>query len=244
MKARRRLFVALDFNSTGEVLDMARMLAAEAGGCKIGLAAFSAGGPGLVRDIVDIGLPVFLDLKLHDIPNTVEAAAREIGGMGVSWTTVHALGGSDMMRAAKAGAAGGAQDAGFAAPGILAVTVLTSMSADDLQGIGIQAEPARQVELLAGLAAQSGVDGIVCSAWEAQALRSRIGPDMKIVTPGIRPEGTDAGDQKRVAAPAAAIRNGADFLVVGRPITRAQDPVEAARLIVAQIDEAVSGDTV
>ncbi|MDP8257167.1 MAG: orotidine-5'-phosphate decarboxylase [Candidatus Alcyoniella australis] len=240
MEPRDRLFVALDFNIIDEVLQMAQTLRQSVGGYKVGLAAFTAGGPDLVRRVLENGLPVFLDLKLHDIPNTVAGASREIGRMGVAYTTVHTMGGAQMVKAAAEGAAQGAQEAGFASPKILAVTVLTSMSATDLMRIGMLTPTEREAGLLATLAAESGAHGVVCSAWEVRDVRRAVGPDIEIVTPGIRPTGADQGDQKRVATPATAIRRGTDLMVVGRPITRAADPAAAANAIVDEIKAALA----
>ena len=193
---------------------------------------FYASGAGLVHTLRDRGFEVFLDLKLHDIPNTVAGAVRSVTGTGASLLTIHASGGERMMQAA----AEAAQQAG--APRLLAVTVLTSMDGADLNGVGVLATPGDQVMRLARLAQLSGITGMVCSPQEVCSLRAALAPETMLVVPGIRSSGDTVGDQRRVATPASAIRDGASLLVVGRPITQAADPAAAAAAILREIDAA------
>ncbi len=193
---------------------------------------FYASGAGLVHTLRDRGFEVFLDLKLHDIPNTVAGAVRSVTGTGASLLTIHASGGERMMQAA----AEAAQQAG--APRLLAVTVLTSMEGADLNGVGVLATPGDQVMRLARLAQLSGITGMVCSPQEVCSLRAALAPETMLVVPGIRSSGDTVGDQRRVATPASAIRDGASLLVVGRPITQAADPAAAAAAILREIDAA------
>ena len=227
-----RLAVALDFPSATEALDFVTRLDGSCRWFKVGMELFYAAGPDLIYTLRERGFEVFLDLKLHDIPNTVAAAVRSLTGTGASLLTVHASGGARMMAAA----AEAAQAAG--APRLLAVTVLTSMDADDLRATGILGDAAGQVLRLAQLAQQSGIAGMVCSPLEAALLRSNLSSNTMLVIPGIRPADATTGDQRRVATPRSAIRDGASMLVVGRPITRAADPKAAARAILTEIDSA------
>src|SRR5437868_10879103 len=196
----------------------------------IGKQLFTSGGPDLVRDLLNSRRKVFLDLKYHDIPNTVASAVRSAADLDVAMLTVHASGGSEMLRMAAEAAAESASK-----PLVLAVTVLTSMTDEDLHEIGIAGSAQDQVLKLAKLAQKTGIGGLVASPNELKALRQTIGQEMKIVTPGVRSVGSDKGDQARVATPADAIANGADYIVVGRPITAAADPAAAARMIVEEI---------
>ena len=192
---------------------------------------YYAAGNSLVETLRDRGFNIFLDLKLHDIPNTVAGAVRSATQAGASLLTIHAAGGPAMMSAAaEAAAAPGA-------PRLLAVTVLTSMDAAELAAVGVSASPAEQVLRLARLAKDAGIDGLVCSAEEVGALRAELGEEAILVIPGIRPSGSEVGDQKRVATPRAAIERGASMLVVGRPITRAANPAQAAKSILEEIAE-------
>jgi orotidine-5'-phosphate decarboxylase len=232
--ARQRLIVALDVPDTRQAM---RLVAELEGTCtwfKVGLELFVAAGPAVLEPIIARGHSVFLDLKLHDIPNTVAAAVRSAAGLGVRMLTVHAGGGPAMLAAAKAALAGTAHP-----PELLAVTVLTSMDAEQLQAAGIDRAPSRQVELLAKMGIGAGIRGFVCSPREVAALRSLTGPEGVLVIPGIRPAGAAIGDQKRVAGPAEALRLGASYLVVGRPITQAPNPAEAARAILEEMAEAI-----
>ncbi len=233
-EARRRLIVALDLAARDEIVGLARTLADRVGAVKVGLEAFTGHGPALVAELRALGVPVFLDLKLHDIPNTVERAAAACARLGVAMFTVHAAGGSAMLAAAVAGAAAGTP-AGSPVPTVLAVTVLTSLDEAALARLGMAGSVADRVAAWATLAREAGCGGIVCSAQEVGQLRTRLGRGLLLVTPGIRPAGAAVGDQSRVATPAAAMGNGADYLVVGRPITAAADPVAAADAIVAEI---------
>ncbi|HET7083471.1 MAG TPA: orotidine-5'-phosphate decarboxylase [Rhizomicrobium sp.] len=218
------VFVALDTTD----LDHARQLAARVrpsvGGLKLGLEFFNAHGPAGVRPFVEMGLPVFLDLKYHDIPNTVAGACRAGAQLGVSIMNVHAQGGAQMMRAALEAAKSMAP-----ATKVIAVTMLTSLGDEDLPSLGLKPPVADQVLRLASLARQCGLDGVVCSAHEIARLRRELGPDFLLVVPGIRPVGAELGDQRRVMGPAEARDAGANVLVIGRPITGAPDPAQAAR---------------
>jgi len=236
--ARDRIWFALDTPTADEARHWARRLRGEVGGLKVGLELFVAAGPGLVQDLVADGWPVFLDLKFHDIPNTMAGAARAAGRLGVRLVNVHALAGrAGMARAAEA-AREGAREAGVPAPRVLAVTVLTSHGPDDLEAAGLEGPPEKAVLRLAGLARLAGCDGVVASAQEAPAIRAAWS-EAVIVTPGIRPAGARRGDQARVTTPAGAMAAGADHIVVGRPIREAADPVAAARALVAEVAEAL-----
>ncbi len=229
-----RLFVALDTPHMDGALSLAGSLAGLVGGIKLGKAFFTANGPQGVRRAAAAGLPVFLDLKFHDIPNTVADAVRAALSLAPVMLTVHASGGAAMMRAA----ADAAEEAGTNRPLVLGVTVLTSLGAEDLAATGLAGPVPDQVMRLARLAQASGLDGVVCSAREAAALREACGAAFKLVVPGIRPAGAGAGDQKRTATPAEAVAAGADYLVVGRPVTGADDAAQAARAIIDEIEAA------
>lgn len=225
-----RVIVALDYATAAEALAFAQRLDARRCRLKVGKELFTVAGPALVEQLVDDGFDVFLDLKYHDIPNTVAAACKAAAGLGAWMINVHAGGGRAMMQAAREALAGQAKP-----PKLIAVTVLTSMGAEDLRETGQNEEPAVLVERLALLAASSGLDGVVCSAQEAQRLRQACGPDFCLVTPGIRLADSAQDDQKRVVTPQMAITNGADYLVVGRPITKADDPLAVLDRINADI---------
>lgn len=197
---------------------------------KVGKELFTVAGPQLVRDLVARGFQVFLDLKFHDIPNTVAAAVRAAAGLGVWMVNVHASGGARMMEAAVEAL----QSFGDSRPLLIGVTVLTSTAAEELAVVGVERGLEEQVLALASLAKDSGLDGVVCSAREAQALRGLCGADFALVTPGIRPAGAAADDQRRIVTPAQALEWGADYLVIGRPITAAADPMAALRQILAE----------
>jgi orotidine-5'-phosphate decarboxylase len=224
------VFVALDTPDLSQALALAASLKGHVGGLKIGLEFIAAHGPDGVRKIAGLGLPVFADVKFHDIPNTVAGAARETAKLGVALFNIHTSGGEAMMRAAKEAAA-----SIDPAVKIIGVTVLTSLDEAVLDAVGQRGPALAQVERLAKLAKFSGLDGVVCSAREIALVRKACGPDFLIVTPGIRPAGADLADQKRVMTPAEAVRGGADILVIGRPITAASDPAAAARDIAAEI---------
>ncbi len=226
-----RVIVALDYPEAKPALELAARLDPAACRLKVGKELFTAAGPQLVRELVGKGFGVFLDLKFHDIPNTAAAACRAAAELGVWMVNVHASGGSKMMEAARE-----AVDKASHRPLLIGVTVLTSMDAAALREIGVDRSPREQVLHLAGLARQSGLDGVVCSAQEAADLRARLGAGFALVTPGIRPAGAEAGDQSRIMTPGMAIRAGADYLVIGRPITQAADPPAALRSIQAEIN--------
>lgn len=231
-----RIIVALDAGPK-ESRALAASLAGDVTWLKVGMTLFYEAGPEIVRDLVGSGFSVFVDLKLHDIPHQVEGAARALGRLGVGMLTVHASGGSEMVAAAVKGAREGAQDAGVAAPAVLAVTVLTSLGDEGLASIGVDRAANAHVPLLARLAIDAGADGIVCSPREAREMRGMLGDGPLIVTPGVRPQGSAADDQKRTATPAQALRDGASHLVVGRPITGAPDARVAAAAIIEEIQE-------
>jgi orotidine-5'-phosphate decarboxylase len=230
MEARDRLIVALDVPNAVEACKLAGQIGEAAGTFKVGKQLFTAEGPQVVRDLVASGRRVFLDLKFHDIPNTVAGAVAAAAQLGVSMLTVHASGGSRMLKAAVEAAGSG--------PMVLAVTVLTSLNDADMAEIGISGRVGEQALRMAALARSCGCPGIVVSPNEAAEIRRELGTGFAIVTPGIRPAGSQAGDQARFATPANAIRAGATHLVVGRPITGEKDPAAAARAVLAEIDEA------
>ena len=215
-----RIIVALDFPDQDSALSLVDRLDPELCRLKIGKELFTRCGPDLVTTIVNKGYDVFLDLKYHDIPNTVANACRAAADLGVWMLNVHALGGPVMLSAAREALS--ADDA----PLLIAVTILTSSNEEDLRAVGIAQSPADMVERLASLAAEQGLDGVVCSAQEAAALRSSLGEGFVLVTPGIRLPTDDVGDQRRIVSPQDAIRQGSDYLVIGRPITQAEDPVQ------------------
>ena len=220
------IFVAIDTPDLGRARDLARDVSAHAGGVKLGLEFFCANGPAGVRAIAELGLPLFLDLKLHDIPNTVAKAVEALAPLAPALLTVHAAGGRAMLAAAKAAA--------LPATKVVAVTVLTSLDGNDLCSIGVEGDPHSQVERLTDLARTAGLDGVVCSGNEVAAGRAAW-PDGFFVVPGVRPAGGSSADQKRVITPQAAIDAGASIIVVGRPITEAADPDGAARAIAATL---------
>lgn len=234
-----KLIIALDVETAGEARRLFSLLGAEAGMFKVGSQLFTAAGPEFVREIVSKGGRVFLDLKFHDIPNTVAAACREVVRLGVSLFNVHAAGGGEMMRRASEATTEVAEREGLARPKLIAVTVLTSANAAVLRETGITGELEAQVKLLAALAASSGLDGVVASSHEIAAVRSVVARgDFLLVTPGVRPAAATHDDQKRVMTPAEAVRAGADYLVVGRAILNAPDPQRAAREIVEEMKRA------
>ena len=231
-----RLIVALDVDTLAQAEALLDRLEGLAGHFKIGSQLFTAAGPRAVETVAKRGARVFLDLKYHDIPNTVAGAAREAARLGVSMFNVHASGGVAMMRAAAEAAAAAAKERGAARPLVLAVTVLTSLDRAALgRELGVASSVEGHVLHLAGLAREAGLDGCVASPNEIATLRRHLGSAWVIVTPGIRPAGSDPGDQSRVATPAAAARAGAHYLVVGRPITAASDPAAAARAILEEM---------
>ena len=225
-----RVIVALDFPDANSALALAARLDPKLCKVKVGSELYTAAGPQLVESIVKSGFSVFLDLKYHDIPNTVAAACAAAAELGVWMVNVHALGGRAMMVAAREALA-----RRKTAPRLVAVTLLTSMGEADVAEAGLSGAPQENVLRLARLARDSGLDGVVCSAQEAAALRKACGAGFLLVTPGIRPATAAAGDQKRVATPRAAVASGADYLVIGRPITRAPDPLAALRAVNGEI---------
>lgn len=231
---RDRLALAADL-PLPQALAVYAKVAASVGVAKVGLSLFVEHGPTAVRAFLDQGARVFLDLKLHDIPNTVELAAARAGALGASYLTVHAAGGKAMLEAAVRGASEGAAKAGHPAPVVLAVTVLTSMDDAGLAQIGVPVPAQAQVGRLTALAVQAGAGGLVCSAREVGAVRLITGPKLLLCTPGIRLAGAARDDQARVDTPEAAIRAGSNLLVIGRPIYEAEDPAKAAAAILASI---------
>jgi orotidine-5'-phosphate decarboxylase len=231
------IFVALDTVSVDQAKAWARDCLPHVGGVKLGLEFFANNGPWGVREVAGAieDMPIFLDLKLHDIPNTVAGALRAAAAWRPSFVTVHALGGPAMIRAALDGAAEGAERLGSDRPRILAVTVLTSLDDSDLQAMGMAAAVDEQVARLALMAIEAGADGLVCAPGEVAGLRAALGDGPELMVPGIRPEGSAADDQKRVMTPKNAIASGATHIVVGRPITQADDPAAAARQIAASL---------
>jgi orotidine-5'-phosphate decarboxylase len=220
------IFVAIDTPELSRAREIARAVRGVAGGLKLGLEFFTANGPAGVSDLGEFGLPIFLDLKLHDIPNTVAKAVQALRSLEPAVLTVHAAGGRAMLEDAKAAASPKTK--------VVAVTLLTSLDSKDLAAAGVKGSPADQVKRLAALARSAGLDGIVCSGAEVRAAR-KAWPDAVFVVPGVRPKGGNAADQKRVVTPREAIDNGATILVIGRPITEADDPSAAVRSIAATL---------
>lgn len=230
-----QLIVALDFPRMRTAMELVDLLEGRCRWFKVGMELFYSGeGVAVIRELRKREFEVFLDLKFHDIPNTVAGAVRSLEGVGASLLTVHAGGGLAMMSAARAAVQSRTTR-------LLAVTVLTSMDAEQLQGVGVADEPAEQVLRLGRLAWSAGIDGMVCSADEVETLRAVLGPKALLVVPGIRPVGSTLGDQRRVAGPAEALRRGASMLVVGRPVTQAPDPASAVAAILDEMDGAFPG---
>lgn len=230
MRFPNPVFVALDTPDLDNALSLARSVKPYVGGLKVGLEFITALGPDAIRRVGEIGLPVFADVKFHDIPNTVAGAARAIAGLGVAMFNVHASGGEAMMRAAADAIAPWTPR-----PLLIAVTVLTSLDDAVLESVGQRTPASEQVGRLAALVKKSGLDGVVCSAHELATVRAACGPDFLTIVPGIRPAGAAVGDQKRVMTPKQAVAAGADILVIGRPITAAPDPSEAAKAIAVEL---------
>ena len=229
------IICALDTTDVAHALELTKNIGKNIGGIKLGLEFFVANGAEGVRKLADAGLPVFLDLKFHDIPNTVAGAVRAATELNVAMLTIHTGGGRDMMKAAKEAAQETADKLGITPPLILGVTVLTSMGKDDLNDLGLLSSIYDQVFKLTQLADDAGLDGVVCSPKEITSLRRGFGEDLTLVVPGIRPAGSDVGDQKRVMTPEDAIDDGANYLVIGRPISQAKDPAQAAKDILDSI---------
>jgi len=233
--ARRRLIVALDVPDAAAASVLVDRLDDTCTWFKVGLELFVAAGPRVLEPLLRRGHRVFLDLKLHDIPNTVAGAVRSAASLGAGMLTLHAAGGPAMLSAAREALSGVANP-----PELLAVTVLTSMDEPQLKAIGVDRSPASQVELLARMGLESGIRGFVCSPQEVATLRQLTGPTGTLVIPGIRPAGGSAGDQKRIATPADALRAGASYLVVGRPITQAPDPAKAAEAVLEEMSSVIA----
>jgi len=227
------IIVALDYHNAKDAQNFVDQIDPTLCQLKIGKELFTVAGPELVRKLVNRGYRVFLDLKYHDIPNTVAQACVAAADLGVWMMNVHALGGSRMMEAASEALSQTGRDR----PLLIAVTILTSMSDEDLVEIGIQTSAASQVLTLSQLAKKAGCDGVVCSAQEARKLRQTNGENFVLVTPGIRPKGSDTGDQRRIMTPEQALQNGSNYLVIGRPVTQADNPIEALQLINTQISQ-------
>lgn len=235
MNAHNPLIVALDYPTLAEAEAATKKLAPAVRFFKIGMELFTAEGPEAVRRLSHVGERVFLDLKFHDIPNTVGAACEAAARLGVTFVNVHATGGEKMLFQAVQSVHKWAETAKATPPKVLAVTVLTSLAETDLPMIGVKGKIKAQVQRLAELAKRCGLDGVVCSPQEIELIRGVEGKEFLIVTPGVRPVWAARGDQKRVMTPREAIEKGADFIVVGRPITQAPDPLEAARKILSEI---------
>lgn len=225
-----RIIVALDYPSADAALQLVGQLSPELCRLKVGKELFTRAGPQLVESLVGQGFDVFLDLKFHDIPNTVASACHAAADLGVWMLNVHALGGARMLEAAREGVS----RAGHS-PLLIAVTILTSMDETDLVAVGLSGSPLENVMRLARLAQQSGLDGVVCSSREVTPLRAELERDFKLVTPGIRPAGSQADDQRRIMTPVDAVTNGSDYLVIGRPVTQADDPVGVLRTINSEL---------
>jgi orotidine-5'-phosphate decarboxylase len=219
-KLEGRIIVALDYPDAATARQFVNKVRPEMCRLKVGKELFVAAGPGFVQELVGQGYDVFLDLKFHDIPNTVAQACKAAARLGVWMMNVHASGGPRMLAAARE-----ALESMPKRPLLIAVTVLTSMGGEELKAIGVDADAEQQVLRLAGLTRDAGLDGVVCSAREAAILRQNLGPDFCLVTPGIRPAGSDSGDQTRILTPLQALQAGADYLVIGRPITQSTDPL-------------------
>jgi orotidine-5'-phosphate decarboxylase len=233
LSMRERLIVALDVSSPAAAQELVQRIGDAAGIYKVGLQLFTSAGPELVRDLVASGRRIFLDLKLHDIPNTVSHAVKAAVELQVHMLTLHASGGAAMLRAATE-AAGGRLN-------LLAVTVLTSLTDDDMRETGISGRVTDQALRMAALARNAGCQGVVSSPREALAIRKSLGEGFAIVTPGVRPAGAESNDQQRTATPSQAIANGASHIVVGRPITHAAEPAQSARAIIAEMEQARIG---
>jgi len=227
-----KIIVALDYPKAASALALVKKLEPELCRLKVGKELFTAAGPQLVEKLQKQGFDVFLDLKFHDIPNTTAQACKAAAALGVWMVNVHAMGGRRMLEAARE-----ALENVGKRPKLIAVTILTSMAQEDLHGVGINASAAQMVPILAGLARDSGLDGVVCSAQEAPMLRRQYGNDFCLVTPGIRPANAAANDQSRIMTPRAALENGSSYLVIGRPITQAPDPLSALQEIIQEIGD-------
>lgn len=238
LSGKDRIIVALDVPNALAARDLVDMLSGRVGMFKVGLELFCSEGPGFVRELVANGHKVFLDLKLHDIPNTVAGAIKSLSQIGVFMCNVHALGGHTMMEQAAKALRESVEKGSM--PLLIGVTVLTSMDDKDLMGVGISKTSGDEVICLAQLAKSAGLDGVVASPREIELIRAACGDEFVIVTPGVRPAWTSTDDQKRVLTPKEAVAKGATYVVVGRPITKSSDPVTAAQRIASEIDEALA----
>jgi len=227
---KSRVIVALDYPDAASAMQLVARLTPDLCRLKVGKELFTRTGPRLVEDLAAHGFDVFLDLKFHDIPNTVASACHAAADLGVWMMNVHALGGERMLQAAKEGVTRATHT-----PLLIAVTILTSMDESDLAAVGLAGSPLDNVLRLAQLAQQSGMDGVVCSSRETPVLRAQLDPGFRLITPGIRPAGSQADDQRRVMTPVDAINSGSDYLVIGRPVTRADDPVSVLRTINSEL---------
>ncbi len=241
--AKERIIIALDVDTADAARGLVNELKGQAGAFKIGLQLFAAAGPSLVREFTTADHRIFLDLKFHDIPNTVAKAAVEAARLGVWMFNVHAAGGSEMMQRAFGEMSAACEREDLTRPLMIAVTVLTSSGPETLAETGTDAEVDRQVARLSGLAARSGLDGVVASAREVRLIRRDVSSELLIVTPGVRPDSATNDDQKRVMTPTAAIEAGADHLVIGRPVTAAADRQNALQQILAEVSRAADGHT-
>ncbi|MBE0364036.1 orotidine-5'-phosphate decarboxylase [Pseudoalteromonas ulvae UL12] len=228
-----KVLIALDYDDQNAAIEFVKQLSPNECRLKVGKEMFTYFGPQFVQQLIDLGFDIFLDLKFHDIPNTVAKAVTAAAKMGVWMVNVHASGGPEMMQKAKAAL----EEFGDNAPLLIAVTVLTSMDEAELKRLGVNKSPAEQVIYLANLAKESGLDGVVCSAQESQTLKAQFGQEFKLITPGIRPAGSDAGDQKRIMTPRQAIESGSDYLVIGRPITQSSNPAQTLNEINRSLNE-------
>lgn len=235
MDAKERLIVALDVDTREEVETLVRELKGEVGMFKVGLQLYTSMGNEIIRIIKDMGGKIFLDLKLHDIPNTVSESVRVLTKLGVDMMNVHSQGGYEMMRLAKETSVKTAGELGIKAPLLIAVTILTSLGDEEVERIGYTRPAKDMVGHLGLLTKEAGLDGVVCSPLEAGIIRDACGEGFITVTPGVRPLGGDVGDQKRITTPSKAIAGGSTYIVVGRPITKAPDVREAARAIVEEM---------
>ena len=236
MKAAEKIIIALDFPELEKAMELVDLLGEKCQTYKVGSELFTAAGPKVIEKLSSLGKEVFLDLKFHDIPNTVGSSARVCAGMGVKMFNVHASGGSAMMKKAKEESLYASQELGKKPPLVLAVTVLTSMTSDILvDELKILSSAKNQVIHYVRLAEDSGLDGVVCSPFEVKAVREHCSKDFVIVTPGIRPAGSTADDQKRIKPPAEALKDGSDYLVIGRPVTKSDDPLGSLEKILQEI---------
>ena len=235
LNPQKRILCALDTDDLGKAAALAKNLAPHIGGVKLGLEFFGAHGPQGFKEIAALGMPIFLDLKLYDIPNTVAKTVKSLMPLAPLMMTIHTSGGAEMMRKAAKAASEAAADIGCTRPLMIGVTILTSMDEKNLKDIGYGNDMSSQVLKLAKLAKRSGLDGVVCSPLEIEMIKRECGKDFILVVPGIRPSGSNAGDQKRIMTPEQAIKKGADYLVIGRPITETDDPVHSVKNIVKEM---------